>query len=432
MAFPTVNLLDDFTRAANASLGANWTEAVNGKTNRAEINGSNAVSVTGVGTSSMAAYSGTNAIAGSQVAFAEKVNFSSNTVADAHGIGVTQVTDTTKGYHVEFDNQGTDVISHIVNDVTAVELAVVTATGYGKIITGERIGITAKDTGTTCVLEIYHERAGVWTMIATNTPSGAQYIPGPYYGSLRVKYDVESIDNFAGGFLAAVPSSPQSLGATSGDSQVVLNWSAPASDGGSAVLRYNIYRSLSTGAEALYVSPAGTSTTYVDGTTVNGTNYFYQVTAVNAIGESVRSGEVSAIPSAPAAAAPATLTLKRFYGPAQLGNTAALLYTCPASTVAVVRHVHVSNPSGAPVNFSLAIGSNTADKRLWDATPIPASDLLDHYQDFTLIEGEILQGFAGSAATLNLTIDGYEEGAGTPAATPIYPSDTLFPSETAP
>lgn len=232
--------------------------------------------------------------------------------------------------------------------------------------------------------------------------------------------------------VATAPSAPQSLVATGGTSVVALSWSAPASNGGSAITGYKIYRSLSTGTETLLASPAGIGTTYADGAVVNGTPYFYKVTAVNAVGESALSNESSATPSAPPVSSTSMRTFRRFYGPTQLGNAAATLYTCPVGTTAVVRHIHVSNPSGSPVDFTLSIGTSAQGTRLWDAIPVPADDVLDHYQDFALAPNEIIQGFSGTAATLNLTIDGYEIASSASAATAIYPSDALFPSDSAP
>lgn len=232
--------------------------------------------------------------------------------------------------------------------------------------------------------------------------------------------------------VSTAPTAPQSLVATSGNAQVSLGWSASASDGGSAVTAYKIYRSTVSGSETLLASPVGTATSYLDSTAANNTTYYYEVTAVNAIGESGLSNESSATPSVPAQAA-STRTFKRLYGPTQLGNAATTLYTCPADTLTVIRHIHVSNPSGGAVTFSLSIGTSAAATKLWDAIPVAASDVLDHYQEHNLVAGEIIQGFAGSAATLNLTVDGYETGGSAPPVDPnIYPSDTLFPSNTSP
>src|SRR4029450_9796461 len=84
---------------------------------------------------------------------------------------------------------------------------------------------------------------------------------------------------------ATPPSAPQNLQATGGNAQVSLTWSAPASDGGSQVTGYKIYRSTSPGTETLLPSPPGTGTSYSDLTALNGTTYYYKVSAVNAVNE---------------------------------------------------------------------------------------------------------------------------------------------------
>ncbi|HXW78606.1 MAG TPA: fibronectin type III domain-containing protein, partial [Acidimicrobiales bacterium] len=92
-----------------------------------------------------------------------------------------------------------------------------------------------------------------------------------------------------------VPGAPTGLSATGGNSEVVLNWSVPANDGGSAITSYNIYRGTSSGGESLLTSSTGTSHTATGLT--NGTTYYFVVTAVNGAGESLVSNEVSATPA---------------------------------------------------------------------------------------------------------------------------------------
>ena len=94
------------------------------------------------------------------------------------------------------------------------------------------------------------------------------------------------------------PSAPQNLKAAAGDAQVTLSWSAPSSDGGSPITNYRVYRGTNAGAETL-LTTLGNVLTYTDKAVTNGQTYYYQVTAVNSFGESARSNEVSATPSAP-------------------------------------------------------------------------------------------------------------------------------------
>jgi fibronectin type 3 domain-containing protein len=94
---------------------------------------------------------------------------------------------------------------------------------------------------------------------------------------------------------ATVPSPPLSLTATQAKGKgVVLSWAAPTSSGGLAITGYRIYRSTAAGSEVFFVS-VGNVLTYKDTATTKGVRYYYTVTAVNALGESPRSSEASAV-----------------------------------------------------------------------------------------------------------------------------------------
>src|SRR5947199_88454 len=94
------------------------------------------------------------------------------------------------------------------------------------------------------------------------------------------------------------PSAPQNLAATGGNAQVTLTWQAPASDGGSPITNYRIYRGTSSNGETLKAT-IGNVLTYTDTSVTNGVTYYYQVSAVNGAGEGPRSNEASATPSPP-------------------------------------------------------------------------------------------------------------------------------------
>jgi hypothetical protein len=101
-------------------------------------------------------------------------------------------------------------------------------------------------------------------------------------------------------------------------------------------------------------------------------------------------------------------TPKRLAGPAQVSNAAATKYTVPASTIAVVRSVHISNPSGSAVTFTLSIGADAAATRLYDAFSIAANTSQELFVYWVLTATEIIQAFAGTNNILTLTIDGEE------------------------
>lgn len=102
----------------------------------------------------------------------------------------------------------------------------------------------------------------------------------------------------------------------------------------------------------------------------------------------------------------------RLSGPTQITNAAVTQFTVPAGSKYVVRHVHVENPSGSAVTFTLSLGTDAAGKRIYDAFSIPAAaagvtaNVVDHYCYYVMEATEIMQAFAGTTAVLVLTING--------------------------
>ncbi len=76
---------------------------------------------------------------------------------------------------------------------------------------------------------------------------------------------------------------------------VTLTWTAPAvtATNGPAT-SYNVLRGTATGAETQLATVPAPTLTYLDTTGVQGTKYFYTVTATNAAGTSGPSNEASA------------------------------------------------------------------------------------------------------------------------------------------
>ena len=93
---------------------------------------------------------------------------------------------------------------------------------------------------------------------------------------------------------AAAPLAPTSLAATPGDMQVSLTWSAS-----SGATSYNVKRSNTSGGPYTQIAVA-VATSYTDTSLTNGAMYYYVVSALNSVGESVNSEQVNALPIAPA------------------------------------------------------------------------------------------------------------------------------------
>lgn len=94
------------------------------------------------------------------------------------------------------------------------------------------------------------------------------------------------------------PLAPANLAATGGlDSHVPLTW-----DAANGALTYNVKRSPVNNTSYTTIATGVAVTSYDDLTAVNGTTYFYKISATNGQGEGPDSNEVSATPAAPLAA----------------------------------------------------------------------------------------------------------------------------------
>ena len=130
-----------------------------------------------------------------------------------------------------------------------------------------------------------------------------------------------------------LPAAPMGLQASAGNGLVNLTWSAST-----GATSYNVKRSTVTGGPYTTIS-SPTVTNFTDTGVINGTKYFYVVTAVNASGESSPSMEASAAPTLAVPAAPTGLQ-------ATAGNAQVSL-SWTASAGATGYHVKRSTTSGS-------------------------------------------------------------------------------------
>jgi hypothetical protein len=99
-----------------------------------------------------------------------------------------------------------------------------------------------------------------------------------------------------------------------------------------------------------------------------------------------------------------TRTPARLYGPTALSNSAADLYTSPASTITTVRQIHFQNP-GAAITVTMSIGADGTGTRLFSAKSIPTGDS-DHFGYWVLAAAEKIQGSASVASQVVVSIFG--------------------------
>lgn len=96
----------------------------------------------------------------------------------------------------------------------------------------------------------------------------------------------------------------------------------------------------------------------------------------------------------------------RFAGPLLLTNSTVTQFTVAALTKAVIRHIHVQNPSVSAVTFTLSIGADAAGVRLFDAYSIAAGTVLDHFCYYIVDAAQIMAAHAGTNNIMTITIDG--------------------------
>ena len=211
------------------------------------------------------------------------------------------------------------------------------------------------------------------TPIATNV-SGTSFTDTGLTDGIHYYYTVQAV-NAAGNSpssneasdipAAAVPSAPQNLTATGGNQQVTLSWQAPSSDGGSSITGYNVYRGTVSGQESLIASNVS-GTSYTDTGLGLGTQYFYEVAAVNSAGLSPDSSEASATTSAPTSepTAPQSLTATPGTGqvaltwqaPASNGGSAITGYNVYRGTASGAETLLAGNMSGTSYTDSAVTG----------------------------------------------------------------------------
>jgi len=134
--------------------------------------------------------------------------------------------------------------------------------------------------------------ANAWNTITLTVPSG-HTTPLKQLG-LRLSTNAawsgtSYIDSVSWG--VQPPLVPTGLAAVAGGGRVTLNWSASAT-----ATNYNVKRSTTAGSGYTTLS-TNSGLTFVDSGVVNGTTYYYVVSAINAAGESANSAEVSATPN---------------------------------------------------------------------------------------------------------------------------------------
>ena len=186
------------------------------------------------------------------------------------------------------------------------------------------------------------------------------------------------------------PPVPANFTAVSGNGLVTLTWTAS-----SGATSYNIKRSTTDGSGYLPIDTSA-SATYADSTVINGTAYYYVVTAVGANGESAVSAQASATPLAPPAA-PTGLTAT--------ASNATVTLTWTASTGATSYNIKRSETSGSDYEL---VGTTSA-------TGYVDTDVVNGTSYYYVVSAQNIAG-EGAAST---------QATATPVDAPAAPSGAI-------
>ncbi len=213
----------------------------------------------------------------------------------------------TNGKYVTAPNGGTNsLIASSVSVGTAEQFKIVDAGGgnIGLLALVNTQYVCAENNGTSPLIA---NRSGVgsWETftefdagggnIAIRAGNNGNYVTAPNGGAnalIAQSTTIETTESFSVGFVSGVPPIvPANLIAAAGNAQTTLSWLASAGASG-----YNVKRSTTSGGSYTIIATNVPNTGYTDTGLVNGTTYYYVVSAKNLAGESGNSSQVYAMP----------------------------------------------------------------------------------------------------------------------------------------
>ncbi len=204
--------------------------------------------------------------------------------------------------------------------------------------------------------------------VTTTTYSATGLTNGTtYYFVVKAKNSIglSLASNEVSALPATVPGSPTLKSAVAGNTQVTLTWTAPTNIGGSLITGYNVFMGTTSGGQSATplngLTPLSSTTlTYTATALTNSTTYYFTVKALNVVGSSPASAQLSAkpanVPGAPNSPTATTATS---------GSGVRLTWTTPTSNggSSVTSYVvYRSTTSGNEVSFvTVTCSSNTCN-----------------------------------------------------------------------
>ncbi|MBF0516432.1 MAG: fibronectin type III domain-containing protein [Nitrospirae bacterium] len=258
--------------------------------------------------------------------------------------------------------------------------------------------------------------------IATTSVNGSTVtITGVAAGTTTITIK-DSAGNTAGVQVnvASVPGAPAITAAVAGNAQATIAFSAPASDGGSAITSYTV--TSSPGA----ITAAGSSSPITVTGLTNGTAYTFTVKAINAIGTGPASSASNSVtPVAAVLGAPTSVTATAgnaqatvsFTAPASTGGNTITGYTVTSSPGAITTAGSASPitvtglTNGTAYTFTvkanIAIGTGPASSASNSVTPVAAAPGAPTGVTATAGNAQAIVSFTAPASNGGSAITGY-------------------------
>ncbi|HEY0074454.1 MAG TPA: hypothetical protein VGB77_10150, partial [Abditibacteriaceae bacterium] len=176
------------------------------------------------------------------------------------------------------------------------------------------------------------------------------------------------------------PAAPANLTATAGLSRVHLNWSAVT-----GATSYTVKRATISGGPYATIAGSIMGTNYTDTAVVDGTKYYYVVTASNTGGESLNSNQATATPFP---AAPGTVISLDFVGgSATNGTPAALAATEVAGVVAVPNWNAAPSNEGSLTALKSNGGGATSAASTWTCLNTASTEISESAGNARMMKG---------------------------------------------
>ena len=177
-------------------------------------------------------------------------------------------------------------------------------TGLSATVNDQRVDLMwtapASDGGQS-ITDYEYEQGGSGTWISTGS-TATSYMVHNLTNGQPYRFRVRAVNSVGAGAASAAspnvtpatePDAPTGLSATVSDQKVDLIWTAPASNGGAPILRYEYELDFSD----TWTSTGGTASSYTVTGLTNGQSYTFRVRAVNRVGAGLASSSQSATPT---------------------------------------------------------------------------------------------------------------------------------------